>query len=351
METKEKEYKVLTIPKLTWDKKSLTETFGELIAQPLEPGFGHTLGNALRRILLGAVEGAAVTSVVIDKVNNEFAAIPGVVEDAMQVVLNIKDIVIRNKDGRPGKMRLRKSGEAIVTVGDLEADEHIELINKDHVIAHIAAGGELDIEFFVENGRGYQPAQWPQGKSYQDDGRIYIDAMFSPIRRVVFEIEKARVGQDIGYDKLIFQIHTDGSENPVDVIHYSVSVLRTQLEHFLASSEIPFNEISKMPEEEEVKEPLELDKLGLKDVPVELLLKPIEELELSVRAHNCLINAGIKRVIDLVNVPEEEALKIKNFGKKSLNEVKDSMKSFGLSFGMNISEEDVKKVLESRGNN
>jgi len=196
-----------------------------------------------------------------------------------------------------------------------------------------------------------QPAQWPQGKSYQDDGRIYIDAMFSPIRRVVFEIEKARVGQDIGYDKLILQIHTDGSENPVDAIHYSVSVLRTQLEHFLASSEIPFNEISKMPEEEEVKEPLELDKLGLKDVPVELLLKPIEELELSVRAHNCLINAGIKRVIDLVNVPEEEALKIKNFGKKSLNEVKDSMKSFGLSFGMNISEEDVKKVLESRGNN
>jgi len=351
METKEKEYKVLTIPKLTWDKKSLTETFGELIAQPLEPGFGHTLGNALRRILLGAVEGAAVTSVVIDKVNNEFAAIPGVVEDAMQVVLNIKDIVIRNKDGRPGKMRLRKSGEAIVTVGDIEADEHIELINKDHVIAHIAAGGELDIEFFVENGRGYQPAQWPQGKSYQDDGRIYIDAMFSPIRRVVFEIEKARVGQDIGYDKLILQIHTDGSENPVDAIHYSVSVLRTQLEHFLASSEIPFNEISKMPEEEEVKEPLELDKLGLKDVPVELLLKPIEELELSVRAHNCLINAGIKRVIDLVNVPEEEALKIKNFGKKSLNEVKDSMKSFGLSFGMNISEEDIKKVLESRGNN
>ncbi len=351
METKEKEYKVLTIPKLTWDKKSLTETFGELIAQPLEPGFGHTLGNALRRILLGAVEGAAVTSVVIDKVNNEFAAIPGVVEDAMQVVLNIKDIVIRNKDGRPGKMRLRKSGEAIVTVGDIEADEHIELINKDHVIAHIAADGELDIEFFVENGRGYQPAQWPQGKSYQDDGRIYIDAMFSPIRRVVFEIEKARVGQDIGYDKLILQIHTDGSENPVDAIHYSVSVLRTQLEHFLASSEIPFNEISKMPEEEEVKEPLELDKLGLKDVPVELLLKPIEELELSVRAHNCLINAGINRVIDLVNVPEEEALKIKNFGKKSLNEVKDSMKSFGLSFGMNISEEDVKKVLESRGNN
>lgn len=350
MEIKAKEYQVLTIPKLTWDKKSLTETFGELVAQPLEPGFGHTLGNALRRILLGAVEGAAVTSVVIKKVNNEFSVIPGVVEDAMQVVLNIKNIVIRNRDGRPGKMRLRKSGESIATVSDIETDEHIELVNKDHVIAHIAADGELDLEFFVENGRGYQPAQWPQGKPYQEDGRIYIDAMFSPVRRVVFEVEKARVGQDIGYDKLILQIHTDGSENPVDVIHYSVSVLRTQLEHFLTSSEIPFNEISKLPEEEKVKEPFEIDKLGLKDVPVELLLKPLDELELSVRAYNCLMNAGIKRVIDLVNVPKEDALKIKNFGKKSLSEVEESMKSFGLSFGMNIREEDVKKVLESRGN-
>ncbi len=351
MENKEKEYQLLTIPKLAWDKKSLSETFGELIAQPLEPGFGHTLGNALRRILLSAVEGSAVTSVVIKGVNNEFSAIPGIVEDAMQIVLNVKGIVIRNKDGKPGKMHLKKSGEGVATVADIQADEHLELINADHVIAHLADNGELDIEFFVENGRGYQPAQWPQGKSYQEDGRIYIDSMFSPVRKVVFDIEKTRVGKDIDYDKLILQIHTDGSENPLDAVHYSVSVLRTQLEHFLASSEIPFNEISKLPEEEEVEEPLELDKLGLKDVPVELLLKPIEELELSVRAHNCLINANIKRVIDLVNVPEEEALRIKNFGKKSLNEVKDSMKSFGLSFGMNINEEDVKKVMESRGNN
>ena len=351
METREKEYQMLTIPKLTWNKKSLSETYGELVAQPLEPGFGHTLGNALRRVLLSAVEGAAVTSIILKNVNNEFSAVPGIVEDAMQVVLNVKGIVIRNRDGKPGKMRLRKSGESVVTVADIEADDHIELINKDHVIAHIAAEGELEIEFFVENGRGYQPAQWPQGQSYQEDRRIYVDAMFSPIRKVVFDIEKTRVGKDIDYDKLILQLHTDGSENPLDVMHYAVSVLRTQLEHFLASTEIPFNEISKLPEEEVVQEPLELDKLGLKDVPVELLLKPIEELELSVRAHNCLINAGIKRVIDLVNVPEEEALKIKNFGKKSLNEVKDSMKSFGLSFGMDINEEDVKKVLESQGTN
>lgn len=343
-----KEYKPLTIPRLSWDKKTLTDTYGELVAQPLEPGFGHTLGNSLRRILLSAVEGAAVTSVIVNNVNNEFSAIPGVVEDAMQLVLNIKEIVIRNTDGRPGKMRLKLKGEATATVADIEADAHLELINKDHVIAHVAAGGELDIEFFVENGRGYQQAQWPSDKPYQEDGRIYLDAMFSPVRKVMFDIEKTRVGKDIDFDKLMLYIHTDGSENPVDVLHYAVSVLRTQLEHFLTTTEVPFNEISKVPEQEVVKEPVELDKLGLKDVPVELLLKPIDELELSVRAHNCLINADIHRVIDLVNVPEEDALRIKNFGKKSLNEVRDSMKAFGLRFGMNINEEDVKKVLEAQ---
>ena len=351
MEKKAKEYKPLTIPRLSWDKKTLTDTYGELVAQPLEPGFGHTLGNALRRVLLSAVEGAAVTSVVIKNVNNEFSAVPGVVEDAMQLVLNIKEIVIRNTDGRPGKMRLHLKGQAVATVADIQADDHLELVNKDHVIAHVADGGELDIEFTVENGRGYQLAQWPVDKAFQEDGKIYLDAMFSPISKVMFDIEKTRVGKDIDYDKLVLRIYTDGSTNPLDVLHYSVSVLRTQFEHFLLSTEIPFNEISKVPELVEVKEPIELDKLGLKNVPVELLLKPIEELELSVRAHNCLINADIHRVIDLVNVPEEDALRIKNFGKKSLNEVRESMKAFGLSFGMNIKEEDVKKVLEAQGKN
>src|SRR5579872_7020633 len=157
--TKIKEYKSLTIPKLNWEKKSLTSTHGELVAQPLEPGFGHTLGNALRRTLLGAVEGTAVTSVIIKGVNNEFAAIPGIVEDAMQIILNIKEIVIKNKDGKAAKMKLHVKGEKVATVGDIQSDEGLELINKDHVIAHVAPDGELEIEFFVENGRGYQPAQ------------------------------------------------------------------------------------------------------------------------------------------------------------------------------------------------
>ncbi len=340
-----KEYKALTIPKLIWDKKTLTDSYGELIAQPLEPGFGNTLGNALRRVLLGAVEGSAVTSVIVKDINNEFTAIPGVVEDAMQVVLNIKEIVIRNTLGKPGIMRLKIEGEGVARVADIVADDHIELINKDHIIAHVAPGGTLDIEFFVEAGRGYRPAQWPMDKQYQEDGRIYLDAMFSPIRKVMFDIEKTRVGKDIDYDKLIIRVYTDGSENPFDVLHYSVSVLRTQLEHFLASTEIPFNEISAVPEEKKEVKPVELDKLGLKGVSLELLLKPIDELELSVRAHNCLIQADVKQVIDLVNLSEDDVLKIKNFGRKSLNEVKDSMKAFGLSFGMGLDKEEVKKVL------
>lgn len=341
-----REYRPLTIPRLNWNKKELTDSYGELVAQPLEPGFGITLGNALRRILLGAVEGSAVTSVVIKGVNNEFSSVEGVVEDTMQLILNIKQIVVRNKQGKPGKMHLNVKGEGVARVADIKADEHLELVNVDHIIGHVAPGAELDIEFFVETGRGYRPAQWPEGKAFLEDGRIYIDAMFSPIRKVMFDVEKTRVGSDIDYDKLTLKINTDGSENPLDVLHYAVSVLRTQLEHFLASTEIPFNQISAMPEEEKKQEPVELETIGLKGVPVDLLLKPIEELELSVRAHNCLINAGVKRVIDLVNIAEDDVLKIKNFGRKSLSEVKESMKAFGLSFGMNIKESDLKKVFK-----
>lgn len=343
--TKKREYKPLTIPQLKWDKKTLNEKYGELVVQPLEPGFGITIGNALRRTLLGGVEGSVVTSVIIKGVNNEFSAIPGVVEDAMQVLLNIKNIVVRNREGKPGTMRVTKKGEGAVSVADIVADEHIELVNKDYVIAHVAFDGELDIEFFVESGRGYLPAQWPADKPYQDDGRIYLDAMFSPTRKVMFDVEKTRVGEAIDYDRLIVRINTNGSENPVDALHYAVSILRTQLEHFLESTEIPFNEISQGVEETKEEIPLQSTDVNLKGVSVDLLLKPIDELELSVRAHNCLINAGINRVIDLVNVAEDDALKIKNFGRKSLNEVKESMKAFGLSFGMNINEEQVKKIL------
>ena len=179
------------------------------------------------------------------------------------------------------------------------------------------------------------------------DDRIYLDAMFSPVRQVTYDVEKTRVGGDIDYDKLSLHIHTDGSENPLDVLHYAVSVLRTQLEHFLASAELPFNQISHIPEQAEYIEDTASGDLKYKGIPVDLFFKPIEELELSVRAHNCLVQEGIKRILDLVNRPEDELLKYKNFGRKSLNEVKDSLKAFGLTLGMDIKESDLKKLMQS----
>lgn len=341
-----KVYQPLTLPKVGWDKKTLTAVQGQLVAQPLEPGFGVTLGNALRRILLGGIEGSAVTSVIIKGVNNEFSALPGVVEDAMQLILNIKEIVVKNKTGQPGQMRLLVKGEAEARVADITADEHLELLNAEHVLAHVAAGGTLDIQFFVESGRGYRPAQWPIGKSLQEDGRVHLDAMFSPVRKVAYNVQKTRVGSNIDYDSLTVTVHTDGTESPVTVMNYAVSVIRTQLEHFLTNEEIPFNEISAIQVEEVSQEPQIEAGEQLHGVPVELLLKPIDALEFSVRAHNCLINAGIARIIDLVNLTEDELQKIKNFGRKSFEEVRDGIKNVGLSFGMNIDESDLKKLKE-----
>jgi DNA-directed RNA polymerase subunit alpha len=345
-----KKYRPLTIPTLVWNKVALTQTYGELVAQPLEPGFGITLGNALRRVLLGGIQGAAVTSYICKGINNEFTVIPGFIEDAMQLSLNIKSIIVATKDGRPGTMRLYKKGQGVVTVGDIQADEHLELINKDFVLAHIAQDGECDIQFFVEPGRGYQIAKWPLEKAYQEDGRVYLDALFSPITKVMFDVEKTRVGEAIDFDRLILRVHTDGSINPLDSVHYAVSVLRTQLEHFLHATEIPFNDISEVAHSslDKTVEPEMSNTVShseAKDIPVDLLLKPIDELELSARAHNCLKNNGIYKLVDLVNLSEDDLLTIKNFGDKSLNEVKNSVKSLGLSFGMNIKKDDLEAML------
>lgn len=353
----DKGYQPITIPRCQWKKDSLTAQSGTMTAQPLEPGFGFTLGNALRRVLLGGVEGSAVTSVIIKGVNNEFSALPDVVEDAMQLILNIKELVVKNTTGKPGTMRLQVKGPRVVTAGDIETDEHLSVVNKDLIIAHVSEGGTLEITFFVESGRGYQPARWPVDKGLQEDGRIYLDAMFSPVRRVTYDVEKTRVGDAIDFDKLTFTVTTDGSESPVEVVHYAVSVLRTQLEHMLTAPEIPFNEITAAaaiaaaateeaanqvaPVEEQVAVEASAD-----TSIIDLLSKPIDVLEFSMRAHNCLAAAGIKRVIDLVSLTEEEAEGIKNFGKKSLDEVKEALQGFGLSFGMHIKDSDLEKIIE-----
>lgn len=343
-----KSYKPLTIPKLHWEKSVSSDVVGELVVQPLEPGFGVTLGNALRRVMLSSIEGAAVTSVIIKGVNNEFSTLKGVVEDVLQVVLNIKGIVVKNESGEPGMMRLSLKGESVARAGDIETDAHLEIVNKDHVIAHLGYDAELDIQFFVGTGRGYVPAQWPRGESLQEDGRIFVDAMFSPVRRVEYTIEKTRVGQEIDFDKLLLRVYTNGAMKPQDVVHYGTSVLRTQFEHFLTATEIPFNEISHKEEVVPVTEHVVEQRGPTAGLPVDLFLKPIDELEFSVRAHNCLVGAGVKRIIDLINLSDEEVLKIKNFGRKSLREVKEILAAFGLRLGMNVKELDLKKMIKEQ---
>lgn len=346
----ERKYKELIIPSLQWDTAKSSDHFGHLVVEPLEPGFGVTLGNALRRIMLSSIEGAAVTSIIIEGVNNEFSTVSGVVEDVLQVILNIKELSIKNTTGESGTMRLSVKGsdKTVVTAADIIADDHLEVVNRDHVIAHLAKNGHLSIEFFVEMGRGYLPAQWPHGKSLQPDSRIYIDALFSPLERVEFHVEKTRVGEAIDYDKLSLSIETNGTIHPRDVVHYATSVLRNQLEHFLNAAEIPFNALSRA-EEQTVKQAVEEQASPTKGLPVELFLRPIDELEFSVRAHNCLVGAGVRRVIDLVNLTEDDVLKFKNFGRKSLREVKEILNAFNLHLGMNVKEIDLKRLIQEQG--
>jgi len=341
-------YKPLTLPSLNWNKKVSSESYGELVVGPLEPGFGITLGNALRRVILSSVEGSAVTSVIIKSVNNEFSTIKGVNEDTLNVLLNIKGLIVKNTTGLPGKMHLSLKGVGIAKGSHITADSHLEVLNKEHVIANLAEDADLEIEFFVETGRGYQTAQWPFGKSLQADNRIYLEAMFSPIKRVEYTVEKTRVGQQIDYDKLVMRIFTNGAVSPQDVVHYGTSVLRTQFEHFLDANEIPFNDISEQaPAEQEMVMKVDSED-PTKGLPVDLFLKPIDELEFSVRAHNCLVGAGIRRVIELVNLTDDDVLKIKNFGRKSLREVKEILSAFGLHLGMNVKELDLKKAIKDQ---
>lgn len=340
-------YKELTLPKLAWDATQSSDVRGHLVVQPLEPGFGVTLGNALRRIMLSSIEGSAVTSIIVSGVNNEFASVPGLIEDVLHLVLNIKQLVIKNKTGESGKMSLHVKGGGKITCDKIVADDHLEVINTDHVLGTLADNGEIEIQFFVDSGRGYETAKWPQGKSLQQDGRIYIDSMFSPVRRVEYHVEKTRVGESIDYDKLILTVDTNGAIHPQDAVHYATSVLRTQLEHFLLAKEIPFNEISQV-EEEKSTSPDEDVTGPTKGLPVDLFLRPIDELEFSVRAHNCLIGAGVRRVIDLVNLTDEDVLKIKNFGRKSLREVKEILTAFGLHLGMNVKELDLKRLIKEK---
>jgi DNA-directed RNA polymerase subunit alpha len=316
------------LPKrIVFDEATYTPTYGKVIAEPFEKGYGITIGNSLRRILLSSIEGTAVTSIKINGALHEFSTIPGVYEDVTEVVMNIKGLVLRSHFKSPKPMFLSVNKKGPVTAKDISTDETVEIINPDHHIATLTEDTKLEIEMIVERGRGYVPAD--KNKSEDDAiGAIPVDSLFSPVKRVNLDVENTRVGHITDYDKLIIEVFTNGSMEPKDTVLYASNILQRHLDVFLS--------IGKLPEEAEEEDG---DLKDRKDM-VKKLSKPISELELSVRSSNCLAEANIRTIGDLVSRKETEMLKYKNFGKKSLNEINAVLESMGMHLGMEIDEEE-----------
>ena len=293
--------------------------FGKFELEPLERGFGLTLGNALRRVMLSSMPGSAIVAVKIDGVMHEFQAIDGVVEDVTAIVLNLKNVVIKNNTQEEKTLYLHASKEGVVTAGDIEADADVEIINKDQVIATLAKGGKLDMEFIVANGRGYVPST--ENKKYVENnkiGFIPMDAIYSPIENISYDVDSARVGQDANYDKLILNVTTNGSLRPEEAVALGSKIL---IEHLNILTEL--SEIADMTGIMTAKQ---------EDSKLKKLETSIDDLDFSVRAYNCLKRAGINTLGDLTEKSELEMMKIRNLGKKSLKEVIDKIKDIGLKF-------------------
>lgn len=290
------------------------------VAEPLERGFGLTLGNALRRVLLGSLQGAAITSVQIDNVLHEFSSVVGVREDVTDIVLNLKGVAINMEVEGPKRVAINAKGPGVVTAGDIVETNGIEIMNKDHVICHLDEGASVFMELTVETGKGYVPAD----KNRPEDapiGLISVDALFSPITKVSYKIEPTREGQVLDYDKLTLSVETDGSVSPEDAIAFAARILKDQLSIF-----VNFDEPETATRQDE-EDDLEFNPL---------LLKKVDELELSVRSANCLKNDNIVYIGDLIQKTEAEMLRTPNFGRKSLNEIKEVLTTMGLHLGMDI---------------
>jgi len=309
-----------------------------VVAEPLERGFGLTLGNALRRVLMSSLQGAAITSVQIDNVLHEFSSIAGVREDVTDVVLNLKGVAIRMEVEGPKRLSISAKGPQVVTAGDISESAGIEILNKDHVICHLDEGADLFVELTVATGKGYVAAD----KNRPEDapiGLIPVDAIYSPVKRVSYEVQPTREGQVLDYDKLTLKLETDGSLTPDDAVAYAARILQDQLSIFVNFEE---PESARAESEED----------GLEFNP--LLLKKVDELELSVRSANCLKNDNIVYIGDLIQKTEAEMLRTPNFGRKSLNEIKEVLSGMGLHLGMDVEEwppeniEDLAKKFEDQ---
>jgi DNA-directed RNA polymerase subunit alpha len=309
--------------RLEYERDTLTDRFGRFYAQPFERGFGTTIGNALRRVLLSSIEGAAITAVKIDGVLHEFSPIQGVVEDATDIILNLKQIPLTCHVDYTKTLYVRVDKAGEVRARDIEVDQDVEILEPDAHIATVSEGGKLHMELRIKRGRGYVSAD----KNFDEDlgiGWIPIDSVHSPVKKVNYLVEAARLGQTTDYDKLTLDVWTNGSVTPNDAVSLAAKLVRDHLNIFINVDEVD------EPPAESINEPA---RVGLGN---EHLDKSVEELELSVRSYNCLKNANIRTIRELVQKTEPEMLKTKNFGRKSLNEIKEILSSMGLSLGMKL---------------
>jgi DNA-directed RNA polymerase subunit alpha len=308
--------------RLIREDSTATTTYAKFIAEPFEGGYGHTVGNSLRRVLLSSIEGAAITAVKLEGAAHEFMAIPGVVEDVTDIILNLKKVLLKMHDRGPRTILLSVNKEGKVTAGDIKADQNVEVVNPDFVIATLDKKIKFEAELEVRVGRGYCPSEENKKKD-QPIGIIPIDSIFSPVKKVRYAVENTRVGQRTDYDKLVLEIWTDGRVTPDEALLHSSAILRHHLDVFV-------NYDKDKVEFEEAKQEVNEEQNRLR----KLLNMSVNEIELSVRAANCLNNANIITVGQLAQKTEQEMLKYRNFGKKSLNEIKDKLQSLGLSLGM-----------------
>lgn len=309
--------------RLVCDTSTLTDKYGQFSAQPFERGFGTTIGNALRRVMLSSIEGAAITAVKIEGVMHEFSSIPGVVEDATDIILSLKQIPLKMNVEGPKTLTLEVRNPGEVTSSMIQEDADIEILDKDAYIATVSEGGSLRIEMRVKNGRGYVSAE----KNFDEDlpiGYIPVDSVHSPIRKVNYAVEAARLGQMTDYDKLTLDVWTNGAVTPQDAIGLAAKLLKDHMAIFINFEEATISE--------------EIAEERPATVYNENLDRSVEELELSVRSYNCLKNANISTIRELVQKSEQEMLKTKNFGRKSLNEIKEILTAMGLGLGMKFDE-------------
>ena len=307
--------------RLECELESLTSTYGKFVAEPLERGFGLTLGNALRRALLSSIEGAAVTTVRLPGVLHEFSTVPGVREDVTDIILNLKQLRLKLNVEGPKALTLKAQGECEVRASNITSDPDVEILSPDLYLCSLGRDGKLEMELEVRHGRGYVPAERNKREGMPVD-TLAVDAIFSPIRRVNFQVEDTRVGQATDYNKLILEVWTDGSVLPQDAVAFAAKILKDHLTIF-----INFEEEPETAEESDDKD---------RSVLLENLNRSVDELELSVRSANCLKNSTIRYIHELVQKTEAEMLKTKNFGRKSLNEIKEILHTMGLSLGMKV---------------